>query len=223
MPSLKVTDLINSVASTLQDTSFVRWTAQELLNYLNEAQRQIVLHRPDARVVNASFTCVAGPKQSLPSGATRLVGVTRNVNGPAITKIKRVILDTNLPNWYSQSLGSDGWVKHYIYDQLDPKTFYLFPKPHANHQIEITYSEPPPVITVANFATDTQVIGLDDIYANAIMDYMAYRAYAKDNEYGNVNRAGVFMQAFQNGIGVKTQGDGVVAQNMNQNDPGVAQ
>jgi hypothetical protein len=219
MPSVKAIDLINSVSVTLQDASFVRWTQVELLAYLNEAQRQIVAHRPDARVVNASFTCVASAKQTLPSNGLRLIGVTTNVNGPAITKVKRTILDVSLPNWYNTALGADGAVKHYVYDQLDPKTFYLFPKPPVSHAIEIIYSETPPTISVSNFVTDVQVIGLDDIYANAIMDYMVYRAYAKDSEYGNLNRATAFLQAFQNGLEIKTRGDGVVAQNIAQNDP----
>ena len=219
MPTIKVVDLINKVATTLQDPTFVRWSQSELLGYLNEAQAEIANARPDAHVTTATFNCVNSAKQTLPVAAIRLVGVMRNVGGRAITKIKRSILDVQLPSWFEVSASSDG-VKHYTYDQMNPKVFYLYPKPAADHQIEIAYSKTPETITVSNFSTDTQHIGLDDAFANAIMAYMLFRAYSKDNEYGNVQRAGVFLQAFGQSVGNKRQADGVISENMRQNDPG---
>ncbi|MCK7581011.1 MAG: hypothetical protein MZV65_38935 [Chromatiales bacterium] len=51
-------------------------------------------------------------------------------------------------------------------------------------------------------------IKLDDIYANAILDYVLYRAYSKDAEYAaNAQRAALHYQAFTNALGVKTQVD----------------
>lgn len=222
MATTKAVDLINRVAVTLQDPTFVRWTQQELLNYLNDAQRQVVLFRPDARAVNHTLTCAAAAKQSLPADALRLVNVIRNKDGRAITKIDRNILDVQLPTWFETAIGADG-VKHYVYDAADPKVFYVFPKPTTSNQIELVYSAAPVDIVVVNFSTDTQVIGVDDIYANAIMDYMMYRAYQKDSEFANLNRAGVYFQSFATSLGIKAQTDTALQQNMEAQQPGRSQ
>jgi hypothetical protein len=211
--------LINRVAVTLQDPTFVRWTQQELLDYLNDAQRQVVLFRPDAKTVNSSFVCAATSKQTLPADGLRLLNVLRNTNGRAVTKVSRKTLDVQLPNWYETAINSEG-VKHYVYDALDPKIFYLFPKPTVSNQIDIVYSVSPVDITISNFATDTQVISIDDVYANAIMDYMMYRAYQKDSEFANLNRSGIYYQSFNNALGIKSQADGGLLQNMNAVQPG---
>jgi len=169
MPLTKVVTLLDRVASTLQDTTNVRWPKAELLVYLNDAQRQIVLHRPDANPVNTTFSCVASSKQSLPPAALRLLSIKRNVDGRSITQMSQDVLDIQLPNWHQQAATANG-VEHYIYDPLDPKTFYLYPVPVAAHPIEVVYSTAPTEIVVANFATDVQTITLDDIYVNVIMD-----------------------------------------------------
>lgn len=220
MATTKAVDLINRVAVTVQDPTFVRWTQQELLNYLNDAQRQVVLFRPDAKTVNTSFTCAASAKQSLPAEGLRLINVLRNKDGRAITKVDRKVLDVQLPNWWETAVDANG-VKHFIYDAIDPKNFYLFPKPTAANQIEIVYAISPVDLVITNFTTDTQVISIDDIYANAIMDYMMYRAYQKDSEFANLNRSGLYFQAFQNALGIKTQADGGLNDNMVAQQPGV--
>lgn len=222
MPTTKAVDLINRVAVTLQDPTFVRWTQQELLNYLNDAQRQVVLFRPDAYAVNYTHTCTASAKQTLPSSALRLVNVVRNKDGRAITKVDRAILDVQLPTWFETAVGADG-IKHYVYDAADPKTFYVYPKPTTSNQIEVVHSASPADLTIANFTTDVQTITLDDIYANAIMDYMMYRAYQKDSEFANLNRAGVYFQSFAQALGIKSQGDMSLQQNMEAQQPGRSQ
>ena len=70
--------------------------------------------------------------------------------------------------------------------------------------IEIIYSIAPSDITYSTTVTIT----LDDIYANAILDYMLYRAYQKDSEYaGNAERSMMHYQSFANGLGIKTRAD----------------
>lgn len=218
MATTKAVDLINRVSITLQDPTFVRWTQSELLNYLNDAQRQVVLFRPDAKAVNAPFTCVNAAKQTLPADGLRLISVLRNTGGRAITKVDRSILDVQLPTWYETAVGTDG-VKHYVYDALDPKNFYVFPKPAAAYQIDIIYAMSPVDIVISNYTTDTQVIDIDDIYANALMDYMMYRAYQKDSEFANLNRAAVYYQAFTTSLGIKSQADGGLLESMEAQKP----
>ena len=206
MATIRVIDVIDRAEEILQDTSNVRWSQQSLLNYLNDGQREIVLFRPDASTTNASFTLAAAAKQSLPSGGLRLLDVYKNLspNSSAISLIERKVLDDQVDNWYSTTSTE---VEHYVYNPVDPKTFYVYPHPSGGgHTIEIIYSSSPSNITISNFTTDTTTISLDDVYANALLDYILYRAYQKDSEFaGDLQKSGAFMQSFQNALGIKTQ------------------
>ena len=54
----------------------------------------------------------------------------------------------------------------------------------------------------------TDPITLDDIYANALLDYMLYRSYLKDADFsGNVNRSTIHKNAFMQSLGLKAQSD----------------
>lgn len=213
MATVKVIDLIDRAEEILQDVTNTRWSQQTLLDYLNDAQREIVLYRPDANPVNASFTLAAdSSKQTLPAAALRLMKVYKNLspNKSSIAAIDRAVLDDKIENWY-EATGTA--VEYYVYDGLDPKIFYVYPHTTAsNATIELVYSSLPSEITISNFSTATDVIGLDDIYANAILDYMLYRAYLKDTEFaGDMQKAGSFLATFQNSLGVKNQVDASAA------------
>tara|TARA_R110001606_G_scaffold329259_2_gene476498 strand:- start:1086 stop:1346 length:261 start_codon:yes stop_codon:yes gene_type:complete len=57
-----------------------------------------------------------------------------------------------------------------------------------------------------------EVIKLDDIYLSPITDWVLYRAYSKDAEYGaNEQRANAAFQTFNTAIGTKTQVDAAVS------------
>ncbi len=211
--------IINRAKTILQDVSSsgTRWPNSELQNWLNDAQKEIILFRPDAHINNENFDPIAGQsKQTIPAAGLRLIEIVRNTaassQGGAIRMVQRSILDDQVPNWHRANQTVD--VEHWIYDERDPKTFYLYPNPSSVAEIEIIYSTSPPLIDVVdsaeNFtaAADTTTIGLDDIYANAVLDYILYRAYSKDAEYaGNAGRASSHYSAFANSLGIKTQTD----------------
>ena len=155
MATVKVIDLIDRAETVLQDTTNTRWAQAELLSYLNDAQREIVMQRPDAKVTNATLTCAASSKQTLPSGALRLIDIIRNTNGKAITQIDRKILDVQNPSWHTGSANTV--VEHFMYDPADPKNFYVYPVPANSVQIEIAYSQSTTDITIANYSTSTDL------------------------------------------------------------------
>lgn len=207
MATVKVVDILDRASIILQDNTNVRFPNDELLKFFNDAQKEVVLHRPDANMNNQSITLVAGSKQSLPSTGLRLIDVVRNVSGKAVTQVDRQILDETLPNWHETVAGSDG-IEHFIYDPADPKNFYVYPKGTDSISLEIVYSSAPSDQPVGNFDTDTSTITLDDIYANCLLDYILYRAYQKDSEYaGNAQRSMMHYQGFSNALGIKTQAD----------------
>ena len=52
------------------------------------------------------------------------------------------------------------------------------------------------------------MISLDDIYANALLDFILYRAYSKDAEFAaNAVRSNAHLTAFGSSLGVKTKID----------------
>ena len=208
MATTKVVDVLDRASIILQDATKVRFPSSELLKFFNDGQREIVLHRPDANMVNTTLALADGSKQTLPAIALRLGQVVRNVSGRAVTQVDRRILDETLPNWH-QSVAGTNKIEHYIYDAADPKNFYVYPQgASGTHTLELIYSTSPADIAISNFASDTTVISLDDIYGNAILDYILYRSYQKDSEFaGNAERSMMHYSSFSNSLGMKTQAD----------------
>tara|TARA_R100001129_G_scaffold30680_1_gene20252 strand:- start:275 stop:952 length:678 start_codon:yes stop_codon:yes gene_type:complete len=213
MATTKVVDVLDRASIILQDTSHVRYPNAELEAFFNDAQKEIVLHRPDANMVNATHACATGSKQTLTATALRLIDVVRNQNGRSITQVDRRILDETLPDWHETAANATRKIEHFIFDAADPKTFYVYPKAvSGTHSIEIVYSSVPADSSISNFDTDTSVIGIDDVYAGAILDFILYRCYQKDSEYaGNTARAQMHYQGFVNALGIKTQADAAIS------------
>jgi len=213
MGTLTADAIILKARRIFQDDTGVRWQDAEELDWLNDGQREIVLIRPDANVVNATVLLSVGTKQTIPAAGVTLIDVVRNMvgagqatAGKVVRLVDREVLDATNPDWHSQAASANGEVDHYVFDKRDPKTFYVYPQPPATpNGIELVYSAAPDVVA---FVNDT--IKIDDIYANALLDYMLYRSYSKDADYsGNVNRAAAHFQAFLQSLGMKAQTDAV--------------
>jgi len=226
MATLTAQNLIDRVKIILQDTTSVRWAESELLTWLNDGQREVVLLKPDAYVKNQSLLLVSGTKQAIPSDGVMVVDVVRNMStngttaGASIRIVSREILDSQVSSWHVDTASTT--VKHYVFDPRDPKRFYVYPKSDGTNYVELIYSAAPADILIAATLT------LDDIYANALIDYICYRAYLKDVTFaGNDARAAARYQAFVGALGVKSSQQVVNNPNMSQlpfnpNVPGAA-
>lgn len=204
--------IIRRCVDTLQDSTSVRWPVAELVRYLNDGQREIVLHRPDAGLASATISCVAGTKQSIPPNGAKLIEVVRNAKPGgtfrAVRLINKELLEAQIPNWHTMTPQDE--VLHFMYDVRDPKGFYVYPPATTNARLDITYSAyPTDVAEPPDGSTYTAVTGnisVPDIYANALQDYILYRAYTKDSEYaGNAQRAQAHYAAFANALGVEVK------------------
>ena len=210
MPVIKVVDVINQTAYMLTDESAVRWPKPTLLGWFNEAQRAVVLRRPDSLAVNEPFSCQGGSRQDMPAEGIRLIDIVRVIGGSGITKVDKSQLDAHIRDWYTQAESAD--IEHFVYDERDPKRFYLYPPAAVGTTIEIIYSKSPDVVSIADFNTDTQVISVDDVFANALQEYILYKAWMKDAEHaGNSNRANGHFNQFMVAIGDKTRADTAMA------------
>jgi hypothetical protein len=221
MATVKVIDIIRRVEFVLQDTN-IRWPRLELQNWINESYMAITLLRPDANAKTGTFTCAEGTRQVLTdqfASALRLLDITRNLAATSTKKVVRIVsrsvLDDQKPTWHSETNSVN--IQHYTHDTRQPKEFFVYPPATTAAQLEVVYADSPGTHSLSEADLDpdgsnTEVILLDDIYMSPMIDWVLYRAYSKDAEYGaNEARAAASYQAFNSAMGAKTQVDAAVA------------
>jgi hypothetical protein len=222
MGTLTGANLITRVQDTLQDTTSVRWSEAELLRYLNDAQREVVNLRPDASALTANVQLSTGTLQTIPTSGLRLLKITRNMSGTsgsatggrAIRIVDFDILNTQEPNWNDPTVTGDAAhgtiVKHYAFDQDDPRKYYVYPGVSGNAYVEIVYSKTPD-----DFSSTSATLDIDDIFANAVVDFVLFKAYLKDSEYaGNAVRANQHYALFNNSLGQSTAASNISNPNL---------
>lgn len=215
--TISAQSIIRRVVETLQDNTSIRWPVNELVRYLNDGQREVVLHRPDAMRTNVALPLVAGSRQSLPPNGTKLIEVVRNTAGSkrAVRQVNREILDAQSPGWHNLT-GVDE-VLHFTYDPRDPTTFYVYPPAAAaGASVDVVYAAmPTDIAEPADGALYSSVAGnisVPDIYGNVLQDYILNRAYTKDSEYaGNAARAQAHYTQFANALGIEIKATVAVA------------
>ena len=221
--TVTVQSVIDRVQATLQDTTGIRWpVVGELVLFVNDAQREIALLKPDSSATTANVQLVTGTRQTIPTDGNRLLRVVRNMSDTsggasgkrAIRLVSREVLDAQTPNWHdaTASSGTDAahttTVKHYVYDEQNPRVYYVYPGVSGNAYAEVVYSANP--TTVAQNGN----LSIPDIFANAVADYTLFRAYTKDAEYaGNAQRASTHYNLFINSVTGKGQIDVVTSPN----------
>jgi len=229
MGTLTGANLISRIQDTLQDTTGVRWTEAELLRYINDAQREVVNFKPAAAADHSNVQLATGTEQSIPDVAMCLIKVVRNMSATgssatgkkAIRLVDEDILNSIEPNWHDPTVTGDAAhgsvIKHYIYDPDDPRRFYVYPgvKSGLNAYVELVTARNP-----TDLSSTSSTIYIDDVYGNALVDYVLYRCYMKDAEFaGNAQRAGSHYQLFM--ASVSGGGQSKVLLDPNSDKPGM--
>lgn len=210
MGTIKAQEITNDAGTILLDKIQERWPDTELLRWLNDGQRETVNLNPFANPVTEAVRLVGGTKQDMSelagetdnSGtsidrALHVIGVVRNMGtdgstvGRAISRMEMATLDARRPDWHTDT--ADSQVKHWVYDPLNPRVFYVTPpQPDTGTgYVELAYSASPDDVDLG------QAIVLNDIYRNALLDYVLYRAYSKDADFGSADLATNHRQAYQ--------------------------
>ncbi|MGB2145960.1 MAG: DUF6682 family protein [Vibrio toranzoniae] len=219
--AVTVQSVIDRVQTVLQDTTGVRWPIEaELVLWVNDAQREIALLKPDASAANETVTLVAGTKQAIPDDGNRLLKVVRNMSAASggtgkrsVRLVNREVLDAQTPDWHDPDVGGDAAhaavVKHYLYDEANPRNFYVYPGVKGDAFLEIIYSANPSVVD------QDGNLSIPDIFANAVLNYVLYMAYMKDAEFaGNNQRASTHYQLFTASVNGKGAVDAITNPNM---------
>lgn len=199
--AVTTTQITTDASLLLRDTSNVRWSASELLNWLNMGMLAIVLVKPDAGVTTTSIVLTTGTKQSLPAGGLFLFDISRNMGstgltpGRAISLVDRKLLDLCNVNWHTSSGSST--VIHWAYDEKTPKIFWVYPPVSSTPYVEATYTVKPTEVT------EGQNISLGDEYEPALLDYVLFRAYSKETDSpGALQKAAAYFDSFRLFLGV---------------------
>jgi mRNA-degrading endonuclease toxin of MazEF toxin-antitoxin module len=206
MGTITVGTIVGNASAVLQDASNVQWTVSEMIAWVNDGSRAIVIVRPDANATTGQSTSVAGTRQTIPTDGHLLLDVVRNMGtdgataGRAITRINRRTLDMSNPLWHETTPAAE--AQHFVFDARNPKVFYTYPPMTAGTKIELVYARPPALV-----AALTDPITIDDVYATPLTDYVLFRAFSKDNSAGNLQRATFHLSAFTAALSAKTSVD----------------
>lgn len=216
MATVKVVDLLSRAGALLLDDDFVRWTPTELQYWLNDGYRELINLRPDASTASVEFACQAGARQVLTyADAARLLGVEYNTAATSkkysVRLAARAALDSQRRQWRTEAQTVD--IEQYLFDPLKPLEFEVYPPASASARLWIKYSAFPAAhtLTAAQLVNPStaEVLRVSDSFANALLDYVLYRAYSKDGEDGNAGKAAAYYSAFRTAVGEKNQTDAV--------------
>ncbi len=156
--------IIRRVVDEAQDNTSVRWPLNELVRYLNDGQREVLVYRPDAMVLNAALVLATGSKQALPANGSKLIEVVRNTGGTKrpVRLVNREILDAQLPGWHALTGVTE--ILHYTYDPRDPRTFYVYPPATNAASLDIVYAAlPTDIVEPASGASLPTSVNADGI------------------------------------------------------------
>lgn len=217
---MKASEIMMRASRILLDEDYTRWTMTELADWVTDALREVALQVPTATARNIVIALVEGTRQRLPDNCQQLLRVVRNVDVEGdnrvgkgvLTIVDRRLLDSQDPNWHDgQYVRFKPYARHFVFDETDPLTFYVWPGNDGTGNIEAVVSVIPKAVT-ADEGADAETltsygmtIDILDVYANLLLDYTLYRAYCKDSQNaGAAQRAAMYYQQFATALGIKS-------------------
>lgn len=207
MGTITAKSIIDKASTLLLDPTNTRWTRDELLGWLNDAQRQIVIMSPNATNKVAVMKLAEGTRQSIPEDGWTLLDVIRYMGtdgvrpGRAVRLVSQELMNSFNPNWHAAT--PSVVPQSYVFDQQDQTIFYVYPPNTGKGYVQVNYS-PEPV----DLAEETDTIDVRDIFQTAILDYICYRACSKDAEYApGLQLASGYLQTFMATMGQKSNSE----------------
>lgn len=212
-------EIFSAASTLLLDDGYVHWSLPELCQWLNFGLDAITLQKPSASAVTETLRMARGVRQNVPDGFTALLRPVRNIRTDntdrlprrRITVVSSEALSTVKPDWDDEiSVRFEDQVKHVLFDEANPKTFYVYPGNDGTGAIEAVLAKIPDKIRPDGDFTRLESyeipIPLDETYHDALIDYVMYRAYSKDAQFaGSAQRAVLHYQQFANALGIKVR------------------
>lgn len=205
-----IQSIIDRVTFVTKDPDRVRFTLDEILLWLNNAQEQIASLHPRAASQYVTLTLAEGARQDLRTIAPttrwiRLHELVCNVVGDkpvgtTIRQISRPSIDFAFRSWRGGSPTATA-VKEYSMDEREPFTFDVNPPVAPGTKVYALAAVKPAPIT-----SEAGDFALADGYDIPAVDYVLFRLFSKDaNDQTYSARAAGHLQAFQLAMGVETK------------------
>lgn len=212
--------IIKDAAVILIDDEFIRWPVRELAGWLDHGVLSIITVKPSASSETISLSLVRGTKQTLPNDQRirqlldlmRNLGGTNGAAGRAIRSVARSELDGNEPNWHDpRYVPFRKEVRQFVFDEALPREFYVVPGNDGTGVVEAAVATRPERVVdrvtenITDIASYDVEIGIGDEYEPALLDYVLYRAFSKEDPAAAPQRAVTHYQAFATAIGLQSQ------------------
>lgn len=182
----------DSAGILLQDVSATRWTDVERLVWINDGRRQMAELKPEifGAGTEVVHTLVSGARQRIATvNALRLVSVDSH-GGSAVLPTSRQALDGFRPAWRTDTGRTvDNWLP----DETDPLAFWIHPGSTGDLRCHVLLMPP-------DLAAPSDVALPFDIYKPHLVNYVCYRALAKEDEAASVDKAAIYLKLFNDGL-----------------------
>ncbi len=215
--SIAASVILDQAAELLLDAAHRTWSANELLDFLNEAMRTTAGAKADFYTVQEFVALVPGLLQNLPGDGVALMKVSRNSDangGRIVTQVDESLLDESARFWPAAT--TTVRIEHYTADPRNPRQFKVFPPAAAGASIEILYSATPPQIMYA-----AETLPVPDVYQSPLTDFVLAKAYMKNSKRQDLAKASGFMAQWGQKLGLKANAQAAIAPKVAVS-PGVA-
>lgn len=189
--------IFQGASQLLSDDGHDRWTAADLLTYLNQVRRRIVEKRPAEFSELRSVLLVAGVKQTAPADCAYLFGPTRNMGadgatpGAGIFAVDRGALDAYTPSWMS---ATGTTVKEYV--KVGDKAYLVNPGVPATPDVYVEL-EMAAYLAALTQTDGSEEVGIPGQYEMAMVYWLCHMAFAEDTEASSDARAVMYATAFE--------------------------
>jgi hypothetical protein len=211
-----VLSIIESVSSSpLNDQEvgnpFVRWSQEDLMDYMNQGLVEINNFRPDAFLETADLTITTGRMRQLLPSQYRLLksidAMSLTVNyspGEPITQCDLQLLRSFTKRPSTPSGGIQNFrIISYAYDVKDPKNFYVTPMVPLGFPTTVKVTGTMVLAPVA-YNNVSQNLVLDTVYHTALKFFIAAKAFEVDTESEKSQAESMALyKKFYNSLGVK--------------------
>jgi hypothetical protein len=188
----KVSDVLARVRDIISDPNERRWQDDELLRWVDDAQRLIVQVKPEINAEFIELTLADGARQRLHDRMARLIDI------PLLTEVDKDWLDQYLPTWQTSS--SSNAPYEYMRDP-DKRVFYVYPPAIDGAKVTLHVGMVPATIE----ANDDELV-IESEHIRAVAEFVCYKALSKDSTNPmNKELADGYLAQFYSSLGVTVE------------------
>lgn len=209
--------------SDMADMS-ARFSDQQILDAINDAQLAVVGFRPESNVAMKPVPIIPNQAvQSIPADGVALIEIAYTVPQPAnedaatpavqaeiITREDRKKFGDQVIDWMVPSVSAAG-IQHYFYEPEDLLTYFIYPVPIFELSVMMRYGKRPAEIVLADgetLATTEQDSEIKENFRNAVLFYTKFKLYSVDEaDPVQAETAMKYLQLFYQELGIKMKAE----------------